>query len=105
MMYTINSNPLIIFLDIDGVLHTDPCAHEKSFFIKTPLIAEVLKDYAIEVVISSSWRTVYTLNEIKDQFLPEIGHLIVGATPDLKKPNSNWTPPVSYTHLTLPTKA
>jgi hypothetical protein len=86
---------LILFLDFDGVVHTEPCAREEDFFTKLPLIAEVLKEYEVEVVISSSWRTFYTLNEIKDQFLPEIAHLIVGATPDLKRPNSNWTPPTS----------
>jgi len=87
---------ITIFLDLDGVTHTEPCSNESDFFNKLPLIAEVLKAYeSVEVVISSSWRTVYTINEIKDQFLLEIGHLIVGVTPDLKIPNSNWTPPTS----------
>jgi hypothetical protein len=49
---------LTIFLDIDGVVHTDPCAQEKNFFIKLPLISEVLKQYDVEVVISSSWRNL-----------------------------------------------
>jgi hypothetical protein len=35
------------------------------------------------------------LDEIKDQFLPELAHLIVGASPNFKKPNSNWIPPAS----------
>jgi hypothetical protein len=93
---SITSAGISIFLDLDGVVHTEPCANERDLFIRLPLIAEVLKNYDVEVVVSSSWRTVYTLNEIKDQFLPEIAHLIVGATPDLKKvPDSNWTPPTS----------
>jgi hypothetical protein len=84
-----------LFLDFDGVLHTEPCAQEKDFFAKLPLIAQVFKGLEVEVVISSSWRTLYTLSEIKDQFLQQIAHLVVGATPDLKKPNSQWTPPTS----------
>jgi len=95
MQETTSTASLSVFLDLDGVTHTEPCADINKYFSQLPLIAEVLKEYAIEVDISSSWRTVYTLNEIKDQFLPEIGHLIVGATPDLTKPNSDWTPPTS----------
>jgi len=95
MKTSVTPASISIFLDLDGVTHSEPCENIHQFFKKLPLISEVLKLYSVEVIISSSWRSVYTLDEIKDQFLPEIAHLIVGATPNLKRPDATWTPPTS----------
>ena len=75
---TSTAKSLSLFLDLDGVAHTDG-ADVSKLFSQLPLIANVLKEFEddIEVVISSSWRNVYKLSEIKDQYLPEIAHLIV----------------------------
>ena len=84
-----------IFLDFDGVTHSEPCPDTSKLFSKLPMIAEVLTRYDVEVVVSSSWRCVYTIDEIRNRFALGIAHLIVGVTPDLSKPDGSWIPPSS----------
>ena len=92
---------LTIFLDIDGVLHTDPQpASDLKLFEKLPLLVDVLTQYeaSLEVVISSSWRDKYTYAQISDRFMPELAHLVAGATPQLKlkaQSKTDWMPPIS----------
>jgi hypothetical protein len=58
----------LIFLDIDGVLNTESSL-VKGIHIcpdKVVLLYEVVKETDCKVVISSSWRLLYTLTEIKE---------------------------------------
>ncbi|OUV30843.1 MAG: hypothetical protein CBC60_02120 [Betaproteobacteria bacterium TMED100] len=67
-----------IFLDFDGVLHTS------SIYIQTPFsklshFDPLLKDYAFDVVVSSTWRFHYKLNDLKLK-LRKLGERVIGVT-------------------------
>ena len=76
--------PLVLFLDIDGVLHPDPCFQEKAF-CSLPIVEAVLVDYPmVEIVVSSSWKKYHTVTELREFLGPLIGPRILGVTPDLE---------------------
>lgn len=56
------SETYIVFLDIDGVLNHAGCKCEKDFLQESIDVLNYLYDkYEIEIVLSSSWRTAYTM--------------------------------------------
>lgn len=69
----------VLFLDFDGVLHpatTTPAGR----FVHAPMLANCFLQLSCDVVISSSWRHSYSIDELR-HFLPdELAHLIVGTT-------------------------
>lgn len=73
---------MLIFLDLDGVLRRD---HSALWQLEPPLrelFEETVADFpAVEVVISSGWREVFPLDEIRGHFSRGFGARIVGATP------------------------
>jgi hypothetical protein len=86
----------VIFLDIDGVLNSQNFIH--SFNGKWELhsvdpnainvLNEIIKATNAKIVISSSWRIILDLNEIKD-ILIENGFVgeIIGKTPIIRDNN------------------
>lgn len=73
---------MILFLDFDGVLHPDPCNARSILFCHLPRLESVLRDFAdVQIVISSTWRTAHTLNDLKAYFSPDIAPRIIGVTP------------------------
>ena len=48
-------------------------------FCRLPLLEEVLVNADVDIVISSSWRFQYSLEELKDK-LGQLGSKVVGAT-------------------------
>lgn len=86
------TNFCILFLDFDGVTHPEPCLSADEH-CKLPLIESVLRDYpAVKIVISSSWRDHYSLEEMSAFFAPDIASRLIGVTPSIKRPSSNWLP-------------
>jgi hypothetical protein len=76
---------MIIFLDFDGVLHPDPCTPSQAFCHLSHFEA-VLIDYPnINVVISSSWRRLKSINQLREYFSIELRHRILGMTPFLSE--------------------
>lgn len=84
---------LIVFLDFDGVLHYfDPKrafsnkdnAHfaMNKFFERA--VVEIQKEIDIKIVISSSWREAYSLEELKSNFSNNIQPLIIDILPLLE---------------------
>lgn len=88
----------VIFLDIDGVLNTsrsvvglkDTIFYDEDTLgcgldpVAIGLLHRICKMTDAKIVISSSWRIVNTMDEIKDMFADEFGwknDLIIGATP------------------------
>lgn len=70
----------ILFLDFDGVLH--PFA--RGTFTKLPEFSEWLSaNPHISVVISSTWRLLHPLDELKEFFPLAVRHQIVDVTPSL----------------------
>ena len=71
----------IVFLDFDGVTHPDPCEMGR-LFTKLPLIEAVLRRFdACKIVISSSWRVVHPLDEMREYFAVDMQSHVIGVTP------------------------
>ena len=58
-----------LFLDFDGVLH--PATHGSLLFSNTHLLEDVFSKHQCNIVVSSSWRFHFYLDEIKLR-LPEV---------------------------------
>jgi hypothetical protein len=72
---------LILFLDIDGVLHPDPPGRNE-LFNRLPLFEAALKSLRhVEIVVSSAWRETRTLGELRLLFSDDIAIKIIGVTP------------------------
>ena len=70
-----------LFLDIDGVLHPSLC-DSKKYLSNAPLLADLLVKYPCQIIVSSSWRFQYSLDEIKKMLPKAISKQIVGMTGD-----------------------
>lgn len=88
-----NSNyPTVLFLDFDGVTHPEPCTAEHAFS-QLPLVESILRDFVdVEVVISSSWRSHFTLDSLRLNFSDDIRARVIGVTPSVI--DSSWNPAV-----------
>ena len=72
----------LLFLDFDGVLRrrTSPLYElDRDLVGNLEAVLRALPD--VEVVITSSWREAFSLDEIRSRFSPDIGARIVGVTP------------------------
>lgn len=78
---------MILFLDFDGVLHPlffrpELPPEESKPFCYLPRLAGVLRDFpSVEVVISSTWRLSYDLNQIRERFPVDLQARVIGVTP------------------------
>lgn len=85
----------ILFLDFDGVLHDlrnveiryfegRPTVTGKDLFCYAPLLASLLQQATrrVEVVISSSWKNHFTLDELKAR-LGDVAPFVLGSTREL----------------------
>ncbi|HYD61693.1 MAG TPA: HAD domain-containing protein [Noviherbaspirillum sp.] len=73
---------MILFLDIDGVLHPAICHRETDLLCHRLLLEDVLRACPhVDIVISSTWRESRTLAQLQALFSPDIGARIVGVTP------------------------
>ena len=79
----------ILFLDFDGVLHPffprdDRSDEENQLFSYLPRLERVLREFSdLRVVITSSWRTNRSWDDLIKPFAPDIAIRIIGATPSL----------------------
>lgn len=73
---------MILFLDFDGVLHSEPCYDETQLFSSLPPLEAMLRDFPeVKIVISSTWRESRSLSELQSFFSHDIGARIIGVTP------------------------
>lgn len=70
---------LVLFLDFDGVLHPEFCRESKHFACEPHLIS-ALQGMDIEIVVSSTWRTLRPLDEIRALLSAAVATRVVGAT-------------------------
>jgi len=70
-----------LFLDFDGVLHPSMC-DSKKFLTNAPFLAALINEYPCQIVISSSWRFQYTLDEIKKMLPKAISNQVIDKTGD-----------------------
>lgn len=68
----------IVFLDFDGVLHGE---RDQEFARRALFERYVRKMPEVEIIISSSWREQYALDELKGFFHASIRERITGMTP------------------------
>ncbi len=74
----------IVFLDLDGVLRrkTTPL-----YALEPDLVARFERAVraipGLQIVISSSWREAFTLDEIRSHFVVSVAQRIVGITPSV----------------------
>ena len=82
----------ILFLDFDGVTHPDPC-EAGQLFTRLPLIEDVLRRFeGCRIVISSSWRVVHPLDEMRRYFAADMRPRVIGLTPRYRAPRGKRTP-------------
>lgn len=91
-MSTITHSSPVLFLDFDGVTHPEP-SFQEDVFCRLHLIEDVLLEFpAVDVVISSSWRDHYPLDELRGFFCEALRSRVVGVTPSITNPSSDWLP-------------
>ena len=67
-----------LFLDFDGVLHSTK--DHANFFENITSFSQLVVNYPIQIVISSSWRFQFNLTQLKSFFPQQIQHKIIGLT-------------------------
>jgi hypothetical protein len=78
---------MILFLDFDGVLHpaSAPIGADTDFCC-LPLLEDWLRQHRqVNIVISSSWREIMTLEKIRLLFNKDIRHRVVDVCPNLTR--------------------
>lgn len=80
---------MILFLDFDGVLHSEPSL-AKDAFCRLPLIEKILQDFPqVQIVVSSAWRLDWATEAeavagLREHFFDALRDLLVGVTPDFR---------------------
>jgi hypothetical protein len=73
---------MILFLDFDGVLH--PFSRPNGPLAHLPHFERVLREFPdVDIVISSAWREVHSLEQLRAFFSEDIASRIVDVTPEL----------------------
>jgi hypothetical protein len=73
---------MILFLDFDGVLHPDPCFVEANLFEHAPRLADTLAPFPeVAVVLSTSWRTMRTLDQLIAPLPSSLRERVIDVTP------------------------
>ena len=72
-------NKKTLFLDFDGVLHPT-LAQPSVLFSHGPRLAEELRPYSVDIVISSSWRFHFSEEEYLAKLPAELADQVIGAT-------------------------
>jgi hypothetical protein len=81
------ASEIILFLDFDGVLHPDPPTNELPLFCRAGLLQQfLLKHLTVKVVVSSTWRSTRTLQQLKGLF-PDWSQRIIGVTSEVAETN------------------
>jgi hypothetical protein len=74
---------MILFLDFDGVLHTDPCYSEARLFEHAPRLAAAIESFPeLSIVLSTAWRQQHPLHALIAPLPLAVRERVVGVTPD-----------------------
>lgn len=71
---------MVLFLDFDGCMHGMAEAH----FCRLPALESLLREPAcqhVRIVVSSTWRELYSLDRLRSFFSPDIQARVIGVTP------------------------
>jgi hypothetical protein len=73
---------MLIFLDIDGVLHPEPRNSTEMLMSELPRLERILRDFKdVSIVISSTWRQTRTIEYFQNFFSQDIADRVIGMTP------------------------
>ena len=81
-----NAQPYALFLDFDGVLHPTTDGTNAEGVVRIvhfgwlPLLASVLERHHVRIVVHSTWRYTYDIDELR-ALLSVLGPRVIGATP------------------------
>lgn len=84
--------PVLLFLDFDGVLHhffpmpgVSDAENERFFYL--PNFEKAIRELSVpvEIVIASTYRHKYGIDELRHFFSPDIARKIVGVTPNAEE--------------------
>lgn len=76
---------MLIFLDIDGVLHPTETTDKAAAFCHRPVFEAFLREQPdVDVVFSTSWRLLKDLNALRAHFSEDVRHRFIGVTPYLE---------------------
>lgn len=77
---------ILIYCDLDGVLHRWPCPEDEMFDpICIGHLAEAIKAYDVGLVVTSIWRLEWSLKKIQRR-LGALGACLMGVTPEIDDP-------------------
>jgi len=80
------TDPLIVFLDFDGVLHPDPCTEAVRLLENAPRLAHALSDFPrAALVLSTAWRQGATYEQLVVLLPPELRQKVIGVTPNFSE--------------------
>ena len=83
---------MLLFLDFDGVLHPEYheiCVPDDVAFCHLPRFEVIMREYpSVEIIISTSWRTILNLECLRRYFSTDISQRVIGVTPILADENS-----------------
>lgn len=85
---------ITLFLDFDGCTHSEPATHYGVFSCMTRIEAVLREHVNVEIVISSSWRELFSLDELQDNFARDIFQRVIDVTPVIRR-----RPPPSVRHV------
>lgn len=95
---------MILFLDFDGVLHSEPSL-AKDAFCRLPLVEEILQDFLrVQIVVSSAWRLDWSTEAeavagLREHFSYALRDRLVGVTPDFRQVDPATAPEGLGTYL------
>ncbi|RZT76421.1 hypothetical protein EV678_2297 [Azospira oryzae] len=87
---------MILFLDIDGVLHPvfpreDLPDEENQLLSYLPRLESVLREYSfLQIVVASDWRRRIAFDELRNIFTEDLRNRLIGITPTLEKMGDGW---------------
>lgn len=77
---------MLIYCDIDGVLHRWPCPPEQMFDpVCIARLTAVIRGHNAGLVITSTWRLEWPLKQLQSRLGP-LGATLVGVTPEIDDP-------------------
>ena len=87
-----NSSKIVLFLDFDGVCHRDR-ARPDEYFKNKGLIEDVIRSFSgLQVVVSSTWKNGYSIDELARHFSEDIRNRFMDVTPSLKNSSDSYVP-------------
>lgn len=81
---------MVIFLVSDGATHPDRCFAD-NLFCRMALVEEVLREFPrVKIVISSSWREHYSLDDMRDFFDVGMQDRVIDVTSIFERMKDLW---------------